>query len=85
MGRSPPAAVRCCANPAIAGDVVDTTGAGDSFDAGFLSAFVRGAPLAEALALANACGALSARTSGGTDGQPTMDEALAAIAEGSIA
>ena len=71
--------------PAIAGDVVDTTGAGDSFDAGFLSAFVRGAPLEEALALANACGGLSARTSGGTDGQPTMDEALATIAEGSIA
>lgn len=53
---------------------VDTTGAGDSFDAGFLSAYLRQAPLAECLRIGNACGALSATRVGGTAGQPTESE-----------
>jgi sugar/nucleoside kinase (ribokinase family) len=53
---------------------VDTTGAGDSFAAGFVSAYLRHAPLAECLRVANACGALSTRKLGGTPGQPTQDE-----------
>ena len=53
---------------------VDTTGAGDSFDAGFLSAYLRGAPLAECLQIGNAVGALSAARIGGTAGQPTESE-----------
>jgi len=53
---------------------VDTTGAGDSFDAGFVSAYVRHAPLTECLKIGNACGALSARCVGGTAGQPTERE-----------
>jgi sugar/nucleoside kinase (ribokinase family) len=53
---------------------VDTTGAGDSFDAGFVSAYVREAPLSECLKIGNACGALSATRSGGTAGQPTEAE-----------
>ena len=65
--------------------VVDATGAGDSFDAGFLAAWLDGAPLDRALALANACGALSTRSMGGTGAQPTMDEALAMLEEGSAA
>jgi len=51
---------------------VDTTGAGDSFDAGFMSSYLRGAPLMECLRLGNACGALSTREPGGTAGQPDM-------------
>ena len=53
---------------------LDTTGAGDSFDAGFLSAYLRKAPLAECLRIGNACGALSAMRVGGTAGQPTQQE-----------
>jgi sugar/nucleoside kinase (ribokinase family) len=55
-------------------EVVDTTGAGDSFAAGFVSAYVRRAPLAECLRVGNACGALSTRKLGGTPGQPTQRE-----------
>jgi sugar/nucleoside kinase (ribokinase family) len=53
---------------------VDTTGAGDSFDAGFVSAYLQHAPLAECLRIGNACGALSATCVGGTAGQPTEPE-----------
>jgi sugar/nucleoside kinase (ribokinase family) len=53
---------------------VDTTGAGDSFNAGFLHAFLRDETLLECLVAGNACGALSTRALGGTAGQPTLDE-----------
>lgn len=58
--------------------VVDTTGAGDSFDAGFLYGYLESWPLARCLKFANACGALSTRRPGGTAGQATRAEALAA-------
>jgi len=54
--------------------VVDTTGAGDSFDAGFVSAYLARAPIAECLRVGNACGALSATGVGGTAGQPTQPQ-----------
>jgi sugar/nucleoside kinase (ribokinase family) len=59
--------------PAV--EAVDATGAGDSFDAGFLAARLAGAGTADALALACACGALSTRALGGTAAQPTLAEA----------
>ena len=64
---------------------IDTTGAGDSFDAGFLAARLGGEPLERCLAIANACGALSTRATGGVDAQPTMQEALEAIERGARA
>jgi Sugar kinases, ribokinase family len=53
---------------------LDTTGAGDSFDAGFLSAYLMKQPVSECLRFGNACGALSAISIGGTAGQPTQAE-----------
>jgi sugar/nucleoside kinase (ribokinase family) len=65
--------------PALRVAAVDTTGAGDSFDAGFLAATLGGESLERCLAIANACGALSTRATGGVDAQPTMQEAIEAI------
>ncbi|MGH2538947.1 MAG: carbohydrate kinase family protein [Actinomycetota bacterium] len=71
--------------PAIPTSVVDTTGAGDSFDAGFVAAMLAGETLERCLEIANACGALSTQVVGGIDGQPTMAEAVAAVERGSAA
>ncbi len=59
--------------------VVDTTGAGDSFDAGFIYGYLAGWELPRTLRLACACGSLSTRAAGGTSAQPTLAEALAAM------
>jgi sugar/nucleoside kinase (ribokinase family) len=66
--------------PALPVAPLDTTGAGDSFNAGFLRAWLAGADLTESLRLGAACGALSTRAIGGVDGQATMEEASAALA-----
>ena len=46
---------------------VDTVGAGDSFDAGFLHEYVLGSEIAKCLASGNRAGALSTTRSGGTE------------------
>ena len=51
--------------PGFAVRAVDTTGAGDAFDAGFLAAILRGADLEAAVRQGNACGALTAARVGG--------------------
>jgi sugar/nucleoside kinase (ribokinase family) len=61
--------------PAYPVEPLDTTGAGDSFNAGFLHRWLAGAPLVECLRLGAACGALSTRGLGGTATQPTLAEA----------
>jgi sugar/nucleoside kinase (ribokinase family) len=48
-------------------EAVDTVGAGDSFDAGFLYEFVRWSDLATCLASGNRAGALSTTRPGGTE------------------
>lgn len=72
------AATEVAREPARRMDVVDTVGAGDSFNAGFLAGFLAGRPLSDAVALACACGSLSTRAGGGTAAQPTLAEATSA-------
>ena len=62
-------------------EAVDTTGAGDAFNAGFLWACLQGAPLARCLLAGNICGALSTRAPGGTAAFPTLRELGAALRE----
>jgi 2-dehydro-3-deoxygluconokinase len=50
--------------------VVDPVGAGDAFDAAFLSGYLRGVPVPEALAAGNLAGALSVQAAGDLDGLP---------------
>ncbi len=57
--------------------VVDTTGAGDSFDAGLAYGFLNGWDLPQMVRFACACGSLSTRAAGGTAAQATLPEALA--------
>jgi sugar/nucleoside kinase (ribokinase family) len=65
--------------PAYPVEPLDTTGAGDSFNSGFLHRWLAGAPLVECLRLGAACGALSTRGLGGTATQPTLAEAEAFV------
>lgn len=60
---------------------VDTTGAGDSFDAGYLAAVLAGHPEVTALAWADAAGRLATRALGGTAAQPTREELLAELTD----
>jgi sugar/nucleoside kinase (ribokinase family) len=53
---------------------LDATGAGDSFDAGFLHAWLRGLPILECLRWGSACGSLSTRGLGGTGRQADRAE-----------
>lgn len=55
---------------AFAVEAVDTTGAGDSFAAGFVHGLLTKLSLRYCLLIANAAGALSAMQVGGTAGQP---------------
>ncbi len=53
---------------------VDTTGAGDCFDAGFLYAWLLGASPERCLKIASICGALSTQRLGGVAAFPTREE-----------
>jgi sugar/nucleoside kinase (ribokinase family) len=63
--------------PAFLVNAIDTTGAGDSFNAGFLHSWLEKKPIVEAMRFASACGALSTMHLGGTAGQPTAEVAEA--------
>jgi sugar/nucleoside kinase (ribokinase family) len=67
--------------PSIPVKVVDTVGAGDTFDAGFIFGYLHNWSLERSLQLAAVCGALSTQSAGGTEGQPTLDEAMKYIQE----
>ncbi|WP_344753801.1 carbohydrate kinase family protein [Leifsonella bigeumensis] len=61
--------------PAPSADAVDTTGAGDSFNAGYLAAVAHGVVEEEArLHWAVVAGTLSTRSAGGTAAQPSLTE-----------
>lgn len=62
-------------------DAVDTTGAGDSFNAGFLYGWLKDQPLRDCLQYGSACGALATRALGGTTSQPDNDEFTAFVRE----
>ena len=58
-------------------DVVDTTGAGDVFRGGFITALLRGDGPEEILKFANAAAAVSCTTLGAIAGVPSVDEVKA--------
>lgn len=60
---------------------VDTTGAGDTFNAGFLHAWLRKVDLQDAMRFGAACGALSTLGLGGTASQPTESQARDFVAK----
>lgn len=54
-------------------EAVDTTGAGDSFNAGYLFGFLSGMDVDTSLRYGNACGALSVGAYGGSTGTPNLE------------
>ena len=60
--------------PSICVKPVDTTGAGDCFDAGFFYGVLNRMPLEQCLRIGNICGALSTETVGGIAGSPTLEQ-----------
>jgi len=54
--------------------VVDTVGAGDSFNGGFVWGFLRGKSIAECLKAGCICGSLNVTSSGGTKAQPYLKD-----------
>lgn len=57
--------------------IVDTTGAGDSFNTGWFAGWLRGEPPARCLAMAVAAGGLSTQGPGGIGHQATWEELVA--------
>jgi sugar/nucleoside kinase (ribokinase family) len=67
--------------PAHPVSVLDTTGAGDSFDAGFIYRHVVGGhPPIDSLRFANACGAIAVTRVGGASSVPSAEEVEAFLA-----
>lgn len=69
---------RWISKAALKAKIVDTTGAGDAFNGGFLSGWLSGQPIIECLAAGNRCGRISVEQAGGTGGLLTAQQAFAA-------
>jgi len=67
--------------PAYKTKVVDTTGAGDAFAAGFLTGYLRGYDLLNTGKLANAVACMCVSKIGGTEGIRSLKETLEFIKE----
>lgn len=59
--------------PTLTVDPIDTTGAGDAFDAGFIYGLTQGHPLRTNMAYGAICGALTTTVVGGATGTPTLE------------
>ncbi|MFZ6773917.1 carbohydrate kinase family protein [Undibacterium sp. SXout7W] len=64
---------------AFATPVIDTTGAGDTFNAVFLAAYIEGQTLQDTLRFACAAASKTVATMGARAGMPTRDEILSAL------
>ena len=71
---------RCCHAPALPGDPVDTTGAGDVFNAAFIAAHLDGAAPEVCLRQGTVAGSLSTQGYGGCSSAPDRDALQAALA-----
>jgi sugar/nucleoside kinase (ribokinase family) len=58
--------------PGVKANAVDTTGAGDNFDCGFIYGQIQGYSLEDSIRCANICGGLSIEKRGGTTASPTI-------------
>jgi ribokinase len=65
--------------PAIAVEVIDTTGAGDAFNGALAAALASGSSLEEAVRRSVAAGSLATIRTGAREGMPTSEELEAAI------
>ena len=73
---------QCVSQPAYRIRQIDATGAGDAFGCGLVWSLLRGLPLADALRVGNACGALIAAREGILEGLPDRAALEAFMAAG---
>ncbi|MED1791629.1 sugar kinase [Brevibacillus nitrificans] len=65
-------------------EAVDTVGAGDGFDAGYIYAFLNDYPCEERLVFANGVGALATTVSGDNEGLPYLEEVFPFIRQEAV-
>lgn len=68
--------------PGFSVRAVDTTAAGDTFNAGLAAGLAMGWPLRDAVRLANAAGALAVTAYGAQEGMPSLEQAQALMTRG---
>jgi 2-dehydro-3-deoxygluconokinase len=61
--------------------IVDTVGAGDGFDAGFVYGVLKGWPLDKTLNFANTIGSMVVSVSGDNEGLPYLEDVLIQLGE----